>query len=183
MKTKATLVLFSMLIVTLIAVLGFTQPTRHSPNSPSAIGLAETQLIFVIRHANTNPNSGSNPNLNSFGQARALDLANMLQDEQLGAIFVTNTTRSLQTAAPISAASGISTTFYPPLDAKGLATTIRSSNQSAATLVIAHSNTVPTIIAALGGPLFEELEEDSFDHFYAVLLKNGRHVRTVQLRY
>lgn len=183
MHTKITLTLMGMLMLTLIAALGFAQPTQRTAKSPPPSGLAETQLIFVVRHADTTPNSGSNPDLNAQGQARALQLANMIQDEQLGAIYVTNTNRSVQTAAPASANSGIPTTFYPPLDAIGLANTIRSSNSTVATLVIAHSNTVPDIIEALGGPSFDDLAEDSFDHFYAVLLRSGRHVRTIELRY
>ncbi len=183
MRTKIILTLMGMLMLALIAALGFAQPTDRSAKSPPPIGLAETQLIFVVRHADTTPKSGNNPNLNVEGQLRALNLASMIQDEQLGAIYVTNTNRSVQTAAPASAASGIPTTFYAPLDAVGLANTIRSTNSTTATLVIAHSNTVPDIIAALGGPSFDDLDEDSFDHFYAVVLKDGRHVRTVQLRY
>ena len=183
MKPTTSFTLIASLILTLVAVFGFAQPIAKTAKAPAAIGLPETQVVFVLRHANTNPNSGSNPNLNVEGQLRALDLASMIQDEQLGAIYVTNTNRSVQTATPASANSGVPTTFYPPLDAAALATTIRSSNSIAATLVIAHSNTVPDIVAALGGPTFKDLEETSFDHFYAVLLKDGRHVRTIKLRY
>lgn len=176
--------LFVILAAGIIAILGFTQPTyQKQPVTNNPIDLATTQLIFVVRHADTTPNTGNNPNLNAQGQARALSLANMIQDEELGAIYVTNTLRSSQTAAPTSAATGISPTVYPALDAIGLATTIKALEDTNTTLVIAHSNTVPTIITALGGPTFEDLKETSFDHFYAVLLKDGRHVRTVQLRY
>ena len=176
--------LFALLAATIIAVLGFTQPTRQKqPVAHRPTDLATTQLIFVVRHANTTPNTGNNPNLNAQGQARAALLANIIQDEELGAIYVTNTARSSQTAAPTSATTGVPSTVYPALDAVGLATTIKALNDTSTTLVIAHSNTVPTIITALGGPTFEDLEETSFDHFYAVLLKDGRHVRTVQLRY
>jgi len=177
------LALFAALALAIIAVLGFTQPAHTSANSPDRVILPETQLIFIVRHAETDPKGGNNPSLTGEGQARANWLTSMIQDEQLNAIYVTKTTRSMQTAAPTSTATGIPTTAYPALDAAGLATTIRASENTNATLVIAHSNTVPTIIAALGGPTFEDLEHDSFDHFYAVMLKDGRHVRTVQLRY
>ncbi len=183
MNTKTLWILAVALLLSMIAALGFAQPVHKTHQSQAPTSLAETQVIFVVRHANTTPNSGNNPNLNSEGQIRALNLANMIQDEPLSAIYVTNTNRSMQTAAPASSASGIQTTLYPPLDAKALASTIRASDSTDSTLVIAHSNTVPTIIAALGGPLFDDLKEDSFDHFYAVILKDGRHVRTISLRY
>lgn len=176
--------LFAILAATLIAILGFAQPSFHKqPTTQQPTVIADSHIVFILRHAETDPKGGKNPSLTAQGQAHAQTLANMIQDEQLNAIFVTNTIRSMQTAAPTSAATGIATTTYPALDATGLATTIRSRDDHTATLVIAHSNTVPTIITALGGPLFEDLAHDSFDHLYAVILKDGRHVRTVQLRY
>jgi len=186
MKSTTSITVSTLIVslaITLIAAFGFAQPTAKTAQAPAQIGLAESQIVFVLRHADTDPKSGSNPSLNAQGQARAIQLANMIQDEQLNAIYVTNTNRSIQTAAPSAAAAGIAATIYPPFDASGLATSIRASNSADATLIIAHSNTVPTIIAALGGPALPDLEETSFDHFYAVLLKDGRHVRTVQLRY
>ena len=197
MKTTPTRMLIIGLILTLglglMAGLGFLQPTStrvnetmqktganntiHASTEPS------TQVIFVVRHGDTNANAGQDPNLNTAGALRAQRLATMLQAESIDAIYITQTNRSSQTATPTANATGIKPTTYPPLDAQALAKVIVGSPTHEEILVVAHSNTVPTIIGALGGPALEDLDEASFDHLYPVVLRNGRHVRTIKLRY
>ncbi|MCA9304069.1 MAG: histidine phosphatase family protein [Phycisphaerales bacterium] len=171
------------LALAIIAALAIAQPTSTSPEPASPDAITGTHVVFIVRHADTDPKVSKNPPLTAQGQARAEHLAEVLQDEELGAIFVTNTARSMQTAAPAAAGAGITPTIYLPMDAGGLADTINGLGTTNATLVVAHSNTAPMIIAALGGPTLPDLEHDAFDHFYAVVLSRGRHVRTVKLRF
>ncbi len=181
------------LVLGLMAGLGFLQPTStrvnetmqktDANNTIHASTEPTIQVIFVVRHGDTNANAGQNPNLNTAGALRAQRLATMLQAESIDAIYITKTNRSSQTAAPTANAAGIEPTTYPPLDAQALANVIVGSPANEEILVVAHSNTVPMIINALGGPALEDLEETSFDHAYAVVLRNGNHVRTIQLRY
>jgi probable phosphoglycerate mutase len=180
MKTRTILAL---LTIAIIAALGFAQPVNKSPQSVAPDSLTDTHVVFVLRHANTDPKGGSNPPLTAEGFARAQHLAEVLQDEELNTIFVTNTARSMQTAAPAATGAGVTPTVYPALDAAALANTISGLTNTNATLVIAHSNTTPMIIAALGGPSLPDLEHDAFDHLYAVVLNRGQHVRTLELRY
>jgi broad specificity phosphatase PhoE len=180
-----TQLLIVILGVTIIASLGLTQPsinpdTRSLNNSASEQPI-DTDVIYVIRHADTE--KGNNPNLSAEGQVRAENLVSILQDEQLSAVFVTNTARSIQTGTPAALADGISTTIYSPFDATGVAASIASIPGSSATLVVAHSNTVPLVVQALGGPTLEDLEETEFDRLFAIVLSNGKYVRTLQLHY
>ncbi|MDF1870472.1 MAG: histidine phosphatase family protein [Phycisphaerales bacterium] len=173
------------LLLSSLAAFGLTQPTAHSePRSPKAAPTMQpltTDVVYIIRHADTQ--SGNNPDLSAEGVARVQSLVNILQDEQLSAVYVTNTGRSIQTGTPLAIADGISTTVYSPFDADGVAQTITSIPGSNATLVVAHSNTVPLMITALGGPLIEDLEETEFDRLFAVTLSNGRFIRMQKLHY
>ena len=174
--------LITVLILGFITAFGLTQPTRatRSTEAPAKQHLT-TDVIYVVRHADTQ--AGSNPDLSAAGQARAASLANMLQDEQLAAVFVTNTARSIQTGTPAATDAGISTTIYAPFDGAAVAAAIANLPGSNAALVIAHSNTAHLIVSALGGPQFEDLEETEFDRLYAVILSNGQHIRTLELRF
>jgi broad specificity phosphatase PhoE len=186
MPIKPRYALITLILVS-FAAFGLTQPNAH-PNqreltaAPTAQPLT-TDVVYVVRHADTLEGQGQNPDLSPAGVQRAQSLANMLQDESLSAIYVTNTARSIQTGAAVASQFGIGSTIYAPFDAEGLAQTITNLPGSNATLVVAHSNTVPMIIAALGGPQMEDLEETEFDRLFAVVLSNGKHTRTLELHY
>ncbi len=173
------------LILSLAALLGLQtapQPTKSTrAHQPPAAQEITTDVVYVIRHADTL--EGNNPDLSPAGIARVQSLINTLQSEQLAAVYVTNTGRSIQTGTPVALNHNISTTIYNPFDAEGVADAITALPGSNATLVVAHSNTVPMIITALGGPHYEDLEETEFDRFFAVVLSNGKHVRTLELHY
>jgi broad specificity phosphatase PhoE len=158
------------------------QPTKSTRDNQSpAAQQITTDVIYVIRHADTL--EGNNPDLSPAGLTRVQSLNNILQSEQLAAVYITNTARSIQTGTPLALAHGISTTVYNPFDAEGVAGAINAIPGSNAALVVAHSNTVPMIITAFGGPHFEDLEETEFDRLFAVTLSNGKHVRTLELHY
>jgi len=186
MNTPTKLIAASLtLILCSLVLFGISQPTappnQHNLKSAPTEQPLTTDVIYIVRHADTQ--GGSNPDLSAAGQARAEHLASMLQDEQLAAVFVTNTNRSIQTGIPAATDAGITTTIYSPFDGAAVAAAITNIPGSNATLVVAHSNTVPLIITALGGPQFEDLEETEFDRLYAVTLSNGKHIRTLELHY
>lgn len=180
-----TLILSFLVLLSVGVLAGFhaaNQPAQstRSAASPASQALT-TDVVYVIRHADTL--KGNNPDLAPAGVQRAQSLANMLQDEPIAAVYVTNTGRSIQTGNMVATQFGIGTTIYSPFDAKGVAQTIANIPGSNATLVVAHSNTVPMIVTALGGPQMEDLEETEFDRLFAVVLSNGKHVRTLELHY
>jgi len=141
-----------------------------------------TQVVFVVRHADTSPGEDRDPDLNERGIERAKQLASLLANEPLDAIFVTNTERSRQTAAPIALAFTLAPTQYPATDAESLREMIMQLPANTTALVVAHSNTVTMINEALGAPSVGDIPHDEFSHLYAIVLSNGEHVRTITLR-
>ncbi len=184
---RALIAVLSTLLLTfgILAAMGLSQPNaqpqKNALQASQGAQALTTDVVYVIRHADTL--EGNNPDLSSAGIQRAQSLASMLQDESLAAVFVTNTGRSIQTGNLVASQFGIGTTIYSPFDAEGVAQTILNIPGSNATLVVAHSNTVPMIVAALGGPQMKDLEETEFDRLFAVVLSNGKHVRTLEMHY
>jgi phosphohistidine phosphatase SixA len=175
-----TLKFYAMIVIlALIALgtLGFTHPEPDA-NSPS-----HAQVVFLVRHADTNPDAGRDPDLTVDGYLRANRLATMLADQTIDSIFVTDTKRSNQTAQPAADAMNIKPTLYPPMDADALANTIHGNKAITTTLIVAHSNTVPMILKALGGDEIDDLPHDEFGRLFVVILKDGDFVNTVALRY
>lgn len=152
--------------------------TRPSPPPPAP---SDHRVVYIVRHAEKQ--DGQDPQLSEAGLARAQQLAQTLAHEQLAAIFVTDTNRSRQTAAPTAAAQGIEPTQYPASDAQALRVMLDALPANASALVVAHSNTVSSIIEALGGEPMGDLPDDEHARFYAVMLADGGHIRTLQLAY
>jgi broad specificity phosphatase PhoE len=107
--------------------------------------------------------SGSNPPLSPAGQIRANLSRDMLQDQELGAVFVTDTLRSTQTGQPTATAKGLTLTTYGAEDSAALVETIRVNHAGQTVLVVAHANTVDDIAGALGMPGVGELADSQFD--------------------
>lgn len=139
-----------------------------------------TSTVVLIRHAERGP--GADPALTPAGQARASLLAGMLQDANLAAVYVTDTQRSRQTGTPAAQGAGLQVTLYDANDAAALATTIRTNHPGRTVLVVAHSNTVDDIAAALGSGGVAELTDTQFDRMF-VISRNWCGTRLLRLRY
>jgi broad specificity phosphatase PhoE len=115
--------------------------------------------IYIMRHLNT-PQGAVDPDLTPQGMATAVALAQWISRDPPSVIFVSNTKRAKQTAAPTAARYGVSPTLYDPRDTPGLVTSVLA--QRGTVLIVGHSNTVPDIIAALGGERPEPLVHEDF---------------------
>lgn len=143
---------------------------------------APATTIYIVRHAEK-ADTSRDPELSEAGRARARTLAHVLTDAGLDAIFVTDTHRSRQTAAPIAAATGLTPTQYDARDAAALAATIAADHAGQQVLVVGHSNTLDDIAAAFGITGLADLEESQFDRLYAVRHLADAVGELVKLRY
>lgn len=142
---------------------------------------AEITTVYIVRHAEKVDNS-ANPPLSAAGQARAEELAHVLGDEGIDAVFVTNFTRTQQTGAPVAAVAGVTPEQYQASDTQGVVDTILTNHAGGRVLVVGHSNTVDDIASGLGATGLSDLGEDQFDRLFVVhRLENVAHLD--QLRY
>ena len=138
-----------------------------------AVPAAAQQSIFVVRHAeraDAAPGASammdSDPDLSAAGKARAQSLASMLKDAKITAIYTTRYKRTKQTAEPLAAALGLELTVVDPRDVSGLAEKLAAGGNA---LVVGHSNTVGTIIEALGVTDPVELSEADYDNLFVIV--------------
>lgn len=135
--------------------------------APSA---APATLVLLVRHGEKAAAPADDPPLSDAGRARAQALAAALADARVSAIVVSSRRRTLDTAAPLAAARRLTPEVVPI----GGSTTEHVAAVAAAVrrhaggvvLVVGHSNTIPAIVAALGGPRLPDLCDAS----YATLL-------------
>lgn len=138
------------------------------------------QLVYVVRHAEradggTPPPSmtgPADPPLSAAGKARAEKLAAMLGVSGISAIYTTEFIRTQQTAAPLAAALKIAPTVIASGDAAGLVARVKSDHPRDIVLIVGHSNTVPAIVKAFGGPTVT-IADDEYDKVFIVVPATG----------
>jgi broad specificity phosphatase PhoE len=131
----------------------------------AAMPAAAQSNIYVMRHLNT-PAGQADPDLLPEGRHAAEALAGWFHDERPVAIYVTDYKRTRQTVAPLAARLGLTPIVYDPADTPGLIARVHAAH--GAVLVVGHSNTVPDIVAALGGTRPAPLDHEDFGDIWRV---------------
>ena len=134
--------------------------------TPASAGVAAAQagatLVVLVRHAEKAAEPAGDPPLTPAGQARAEALARVLADARIDVVITTPYARTRATAAPVEARGGttheeMSPAGGVPAHAAAIAARIRTGLAGRRVLVVGHSNTIPAIIRALGGPAMSDL--------------------------
>lgn len=149
---------------------------------------ATTTMIFV-RHAEKALIPVDDPGLSAEGQARAAELARQLVDADvvagIDAIYSTDTRRTVETAQPIADALGLEIARYENQeDDEPVVDQMVRDNKGKIILVVGHSNTVPTMIAALGASKnVPPIAEFEYDNIYIISIPWFGKTKTIRLRY
>jgi broad specificity phosphatase PhoE len=134
-------------------------------------------LVVLVRHAEPAADPGDDPGLSPAGRQRAQVLAAALRDVGATAILTSTFRRTRETAQPLAQALGIAATAVNgggmEAHIAALAAAVRS--QRGAVVVVGHSNTVPQLIAALGGPQLPDLCDVHDRMFVLTTIGGGRH--------
>ena len=78
-------------------------------------------IVVIVRHAEKATDGGRDPDLSLAGRARADELARILKDSGITAIFTSEFKRTQETAAPSATSIGVTATVIPAKDTAALA--------------------------------------------------------------
>lgn len=150
--------------------------------------MAQPSTVIIVRHAEKAVTQGPDPALSEAGIARARALAGAIADAEIGSVITTQFKRTSETAAPVLAARGLKPVTVPasrdmPAHIKAVADVVRTQPAGAAVLVVGHSNTVPAIINALGGPRMTELCESDYDNLFILQFTADSSPRLIRARF
>jgi broad specificity phosphatase PhoE len=146
----------ALLLVALAALAGCATTPAERPAA---------SVFYVMRHLNT-PAGERDPDLLPEGQRAAETLARTFRGERPIAIYVTDFRRTRQTAAPLAARLHLTPIVYDPADTPGLLARVRAEHGPV--LIVGHSNTVPDIVAGLGGERPAALVHEDFGDLWRI---------------
>jgi phosphohistidine phosphatase SixA len=170
-----TVLVFSMLFALLgaVVVFGYFATFRRPVTT-----------VILIRHAekNIDPNN-PDVDLSPAGQARAQEIVRIFGDAGINTIYATQYKRTQQTVKPLADTLGLTVNQVNSKNTPDLVAQIRSQHSGQVIFIAGHNNTVPEIIAALGGPTFPIIPETEFDNLYIVTVYRAGKAKVVRLKY
>jgi 2,3-bisphosphoglycerate-dependent phosphoglycerate mutase len=175
--TRLSLCFLGVLYVSVVSVAfgirGFT-PVDQGPTT-----------VILVRHAEKAivPPENKDPDLSVAGLARAQELAKMLGESGIKAIYATQFKRTQQTVKPLADKLGLTPTQIEAKKTTELVKQIREQNAGQVVFIAGHNNTVPEIIAALGGPTLPIIPETEFDNFYILTVQTDGTAKLLKLKY
>ena len=152
-------------LLTLIAITLVIGGGRADERRP----LLGPRIVYVLRHVEKAAEPKEDPGLTEAGRARALALARTLGQAGVEAIFVTNTVRSKESAAPLADSLGLVPVVYGADDPYGGAQHVIESRARVA-VIFGHSDTVAPIIEGLGVQPMPDLGGIAYDDLFVVAI-------------
>jgi 2,3-bisphosphoglycerate-dependent phosphoglycerate mutase len=140
--------------------------------------------VILIRHAEkiVDPNN-NDVDLSPAGQARAQEIARMFGDAGVNAIYATQYKRTQETVKPLADKIGVPVTIVNSKNTADLLAQIRAQHSGQTIFIAGHNNTVPEIIAALGGPQYPIIPESEYDNLFIVTVYRTGKAKVVKMKY
>ena len=134
-------------------------------------------VVILVRHAEKGTVPANDPPLTDTGVARAKALVAALADTHVDAVIATPTVRTRETAREVAELRGLvieSVALGTKEEhARAVSDAVRR-HAGQTVLVVGHSNTIPAIIGALGGPKLADLCDDQYSNLFTLILTPGR---------
>jgi len=139
------------------------------------------QAVFLVRHAEQVAGL-EDPPLSEAGHRRAQALADLLKEAGIRAIFTSKLRRTMQTAHPLARILQVQVTRIPRRDPEALIS-LREQHREQVVLVVAHSDTLPTLLKALGHPVPIRIERTDYANLFVVISRGVGPPVLLRLRY
>ena len=140
-------------------------------------------LLVVVRHAEKGPKAEDDRKtpLSTEGKKRAEALVHVLGMLNVDVIYTSDYLRTKQTVQPLADSRKIEPREQTNVDE--LLLEIRSKQRGKVVVIAGHSNTVPEIVAKLGGGDIGPMDDKQYDNLYIVVLRPTGEARLLKLRY
>jgi len=155
---------------------------------PQTTAAQADRIVILVRHAEKTNEPRTDPPLTDAGRARATALAAALDGAPVDAVIVTPFLRTRATAEPVTRARGL-TPIVVGVEAglaahvQTVAEAVRAQPPGATILVVGHSNTIPAIIGALGGPKLKDLCDAEYATLFVLSLPSTGPPRLIRAQY
>ena len=128
--------------------------------------------LYLVRHAEKQPDGSRDPVLTEAGKHRSKQLANWLRDKGIEDIWSSDYKRSRDTAKPLISRLGLELSIYDPRDLAALAAKLLERQHNA--LIVGHSNTTPQLAHLLCHCVIDDMDESEYDRLIVLSVVNNK---------
>ena len=177
LSKRAPIAIRSFVVVFMLAATAFPVGVRAISEPPTT--------LILVRHAEKTvvPPENKDPDISPAGQARAQELVKMFGDTGIAAIYATQYKRTQQTVKPLADKLGLAVTKVNAKETGELVKHIRARNAGQVIFIAGHNNTVPEIIAAMGGPQLPIIPETEYDNLYILTVYSDGSAKLLKMKY
>ena len=149
---------------------------------------AQPSTVILVRHAERATEPQNDPVLTDAGKHRAEALKQVLRGAGVTSVVTTHLQRTQLTAKPLMETLGLAPIVVRAgggtSHIDSVAATVRRQPAGSVVLVVGHSNTIPAIVGALGGPKLEDLCDAQYSMLYILEYPaGGTGPRFIEARY
>jgi broad specificity phosphatase PhoE len=138
--------------------------------------------VFLVRHAEKG-SENPDPSLTAAGRRRADELARVLKDAHVTALFASEFKRTQETLAPLAQATGLVPMLVNAGKMDDLVAMLRALPAGSRAVVASHSNLVHLIVERLSGQKVPPLTDLDYDRMVVVTVAGDGRGQAVVLRY
>ncbi len=166
------------LVLVVLTLLSFGSCKEKGKKVAVTAGSEQEFVLYLVRHAEKNTaQSTDDPALTPCGELRAQNLAVILKNAEITAVYSTNYKRTQQTTKPTANAQKLETIAYDPRNLDQIAMLVLETKKNA--LIVGHSTTTPELAGMLTGKKLEAMDEHIYNRLYKVVITDTR--KTVEI--
>lgn len=140
--------------------------------------------VILVRHAEKADGTTDDPGLMPEGEQRALDLARVLKDTQVDAIYSTSYRRTRLTVAPLANDKKLEVRAYRAFEKEDILAMV-GEHRGGTIVIVGHSDSVPWTLRLLtGDERYRDFESEDYDNLLIVAVaRPGKATKVIWLSY
>lgn len=156
------------------------------PSTRNVVAAEQPSLtLILVRHAEKAevPPENKDPDLSAAGLERAQKLARMFGGSGVTGIYATQYKRTQQTVKALAEKLNVPVTQVEARQTAELLKQLRARKTGEVIFIAGHNNTVPEIIAALGGPQMPIIPETEYDNLFILTVNSDGTAKLFKMKY
>lgn len=149
------------------------------------LSYGQTPTTFIlVRHAEKADDGTRNPPLNEMGEERAANLADILGEQEIAALYSTPYKRTQETLQPLADNMKLEVQDYNPNSKGEWLAELYKTHEGKTVVISGHSNTIPNLAnALLGSETFQQFDEKEYSNLIIVVGTKVGEGKLVRLSY
>jgi len=124
-------------------------------------------VVYLIRHGEKEL-QGDDPALSEAGRARSSAWATLLRPAGIEVLLSSDARRARETAGIIAGHLALEQVEIPMMDVAGFVDALEFDHEGETVLIVAHTETIPSILGGLGVTEPVEIDRTEFDNLFIV---------------